>query len=740
MLKKFGIALAVIAVAVVAILPVLFAQERKDDQARTRVPEYEKNITVNYMLVDVIVTDAKGKYVRNLNKDDFELFENGRKMEINSLDEFQMMPSPTGNVREMADTTLEMQHLPRNIIIFFDLLYSSSYGIQRAVDVAEDFVLDRIEPGDRVMVISYYNSLDVVQPFTSDKTKVIQAMKDMGLSSDKGLAHLEAPSGSGAANVPGLSAEQINDEEIGERVSDVQTERLYSQANARNYMMSLDALSSVVKQYPGRKTMILLSEGIDFNLIDPNELNQEDFGPLARQNEQETDVIPYKRPLMSLIPEYKKMLEKLNDSKLSVYSINVSGLNIGGAAEEQYAPADQSTGGQSFDAGMKTINKRQEFLSGIAKDTGGRAYFNTNDIRKLLDNIEVDISNYYILGYRTQINPKKSDYRNITVKVKKPGLTVLHRKGFYTPRPFSSLSSDERDMQLTEGFLTRSQINELDARAGFHFIRSSLDSLSAVVAIFVPAESLQPDKNGERELEVLVSNINDKGEIFSSVHKSYHVRNGEDPDFLKKGIRLVETLDSESGINRLRLALRDNGSGKRTYFYYNYAFRKPAEDTLLLASPMFYKPENMKRTEDDFDTQVKHLEKWDMDKPGGAEMLVNPLSEKIFPLLQPIYKDQDKVSFIVSLFNLQRELKSNDELEFTFAISPVVDEGQKRSYYRVNVNNVHLFGYRGSKGLGLTGDFIIGNLDPGAYDLYVLVNDKVTDRKAASAGQLVLAK
>jgi VWFA-related protein len=714
---------------------------RQDDRpGRLRVPEFERNIAVNYMLVDVIVTDADGNYVRNLTRDDFELFENGKKVDIRSIDEYQMgTPTSGGSMEEMAASTLEPQQPPRNIIIFVDLLYSSSFGIKRAVDVAQDFVLDRIQKGDRVMVVTYYNSLKVVQPFTNDKEQVIRAMESSGISSDAPMARLEAPSGTRAATEPGISDTAMFQEELGQRRLEVQTDQLYSQANARNYFLSLKALAGVVRQYPGRKTLIMLSEGIDSSLIDPREINDDNFGLLARQDATESmfGYVPPQR-LTSLMPVFKDTLEVLNDAKVSVYTVNVGGLIAIGNATDQFSAADPLSGGQSMQPGETERKKRQEFLSGLASDTGGRAYFNTNDMRRLLDSIEVDISNYYILGYNSQFSPNRSEYRDVTVRLKKPGLNVLHRKGFFTPRPFTSLGQDERDMQLTEGFLTRSQINELDAHAAYQFVRTSPQRLSASVALELPVRGLKATESGGYDVQVLVANINSDGKIFSSVHKRYTVEGN--PALAERGIRLVESVDSESGLNMLRVALRDNLTGKRTYFYYDYMFRQPAEDALLVSSPMFYDPATMKRGSDEFRIGVKSEEKWDMDAPGGGtDPLVHPDGSRFFPLLRPTYTEKDTVHFVLQVYNLKREFANAEDLEVVFAISPAEHKkGTQRDYHRVNVADQQIFRMRTGDGVTISGSFRLGGLPAGAYDLFSIITDKQGGRKEASAGRLYL--
>jgi len=714
-----------------------FLVEAQEDQrpARTMQTEFEQQVAVNYMLVDIIVTDRAGNYVRNLAIGDFELYENGRLVEIQSLDEYQMTESQTIEVEELSEGTLEPQQPPRNIVILFDLLYSSSYGIQRAIEVAEEFVIDRIQPGDRVMVISYYNSMRTVQPFTADKNQVVRAMREMGFSTDRGAAPLEAPVGAEPATDPGMGDAAL-DEQMGESRLQAQSDHAFAVQNARNYLISLEALASVLKYYPGRKTLILLSEGLNYDLIDPRDVNDANFGPQARQMVSEADATPGQRPQVSLFTDYDEMVEMMNDAKVSLYTVNVGGLRALGDAADQFAtrnPIDQT---QDVTGQMGTLRKRQEFLSGVSVDTGGRAYFNTNNILQLLTEIEIDISNYYILGYRTEFDPNRSRYRRIRVRASNPEYRVLHRRGFRTPRPFGSLSADERDLQLTEGFLTHTEINELGARLGFQFIRQTPDSLSVSACIEAPTEQLQPER-GRYNFEVLVSDLDSEARIHSSVHKSYSI--GADAELERTGLRIVESVEATLGLNRIRVALRDNNTGRRSYFYYNFVLRESAADTLLLTQPLFFNSDDMSRTGDQFDVSVQRLESWNEPPQGGVDLLRHPSEGSFFPLVSPGYRPGDSVQFMVSLYNLQRELGDESELQFQFAVSPApASEDEQRLYYQMDVFEDQTYRLRTSNGVAYVADFPMPDLPPGPYDLFVVVNDAATERGAASFSRLVI--
>ncbi len=707
------------------------AQEDTARPQRHKKTEFEKYIAVNYMLLDVIVTDRRGNYVRDLTKDDFEIFENGRKVEIESIDEYRMIDLDLEDIDSMMAAEMQpAEQPPRNIIILFDLFYSSTYGIKRAVETAEEFILNRIESGDNVMVLSYYQGLRTIQPFTSDKFRVIRAMREMGLATDLLNARSEPLSGRDLVENTSLLADRPFEGQESEGSSQSDIREFEASMNVRNYLLSMQTLAKAVKFRPGRKTAILLSEGINFDLIDPTNMNLEKYGPGGRL------VRSADRPAISVsrFAEYKDMVEALNDAKLSLYTINVGGLTAPGDAGKRMAEVDNLSQQADFKSDVDNRKQRQDFLSSVSSETGGRAYFNANNILQLLNRIEIDISNYYILGYRTSFDPKRSEYRKVSVKTRQGGLRVLHRKGFLTPRPFKSLDKDEKSMHLTEGFLSRSSINDLDVKVGFEFVRPATDKLDAIVCFQVPFENLALDK-GALDFEILVSNLNDEGKIFSSVHKLLSLQQAEIPALREKGLRIIETLTSDEGFNRIRIALRDNNSGKRSYFYYNYRFMpEESDDSLLLSQPLFFDPDDKRRSVDEFGLDVETLDSYNENPASGYDYLTHPTEGAVFPLVNPAFEQGADVNFLVVLRNLAKELARESAPQFEFAISPVRDEESQREYYRVNPGQ-QIYKLR-TGGLVLMASFPLGDLEPGYYDLVVIASESDTQRRAASVARL----
>lgn len=280
-----------------------------------------------------------------------------------------------------------------------------------------------------------------------------------------------------------------------------------NQFNVRVYLQALQKLALYLKSYRGRKTVVMLSEGFDQRIA-----------------------------LSSLLQYQKDMLESFNDSNSTVFSLDVRGLDAGQIS-------------------FSRKRSRQDTLSVFATETGGKFYFGNNDISELLLSIDSDISHYYVLGFYIDEEPD-GRFHDVSVRVDKPGVKLRYRNGFFADRKFEDLNKDERVVQFLEGFHRNSAFSELDARIGAHVYPRG--DGSAVGAVLVEA----PISNGRIPEFELLGYVYDKdGELVDAFYKRFGFSSRPRGDTF----RHMEAVQLEPGTNLIKVGLRDNLSGKRSY-------------------------------------------------------------------------------------------------------------------------------------------------------------------------------
>ena len=143
---------------------------------------------VDLVTVEVTALDKKGNPVRNLKKEDFQLYEDGKKQEILSIDEVNSAAeaSPSG-VNPISGAT---PHRGKTVLIVFADNLLRSDDIKTSRDSAERFVREHMRPQDLFAVAKFDVSMKILQSFTSDRKDVLEAIRHaagVSVNSTRGL-------------------------------------------------------------------------------------------------------------------------------------------------------------------------------------------------------------------------------------------------------------------------------------------------------------------------------------------------------------------------------------------------------------------------------------------------------------------------------------------------------------------------------------------------------------------------
>lgn len=285
--------------------------------------------------------------------------------------------------------------------------------------------------------------------------------------------------------------------------------------NVRTYLQAMENLALFLKTYRGRKTLIMLSEGYNQLLV-----------------------------YSSYIRYQIDMLERFNDANTSIYPIDVRGLAVG-----------QTGGGFS----LTVQQRRQDTLSIFANETGGKFYRGSNDIEQLLLNLDDDVSNYYVLGFYTE-NAKDGNFRELRVSTTRPGVKLQHRKGFFANKPFSKMSGDEKTVSLEEGFYRTAPIKEFPVEFATYIFPRNDGSAVASIAVDAPL-----NVDGKQQLELLGYVFGPDEEMVDAFHKEFSFSSSS----ANNRFHHLQTTNLVSGENLIKMVLRDNSTGKRSYHFVN---------------------------------------------------------------------------------------------------------------------------------------------------------------------------
>jgi len=371
---------------------------------------------INFVRVDVIATDRQGNPVDGLTKDDFEVFEDGKPQ---AIDTFRLIrvdtTAPeytTRSIRSRQDEENAAADESARIFVFFLDDYNVRVGNAMAArrEIA-DFIRTQVAPNDLLAVMYPLTPLDAVV-LTRNHESIIRTIEQF-----EGRKFRYQPRNA----IEDKYAQQPT--EIVERIR-----RQVSLSALKGLSVKLGALRE------GRKAIVLISEG--YTAMLPPQMRDAVAGftglgnnawgnPLAGEN----DINEQRARTMAefdLQSELQSVFDAANRTNTAIYAVDPRGLSTG-----EFDIQDNVGSRQSQEALRQTMTSLQI----LAENTDGRAIINRNDLSEGMKQIVRDSSAYYLIGYNSTQAPQDGRFHQIRVRLKKPGIQVRARKGYWALSP-----------------------------------------------------------------------------------------------------------------------------------------------------------------------------------------------------------------------------------------------------------------------------------------------------------------
>ena len=364
--------------------------------------------SIELVEVAVLVRDKDGRVVPDLTQADFQLSEEGAPQQIVAFDRVWLdlpQPAKAAAPRPVPQDVASNERVAdaRVFVLLLDALHVDSRRTQQVRKSARQFVLEHVGPSDLTAVVSPGALESATQDFTSDPTRLLAAIdRFTGTKLQSASVGIE------------------EERRAVERGSiDVHEGRDPDDAERRGRAVALSDVIEALAKHLGRverrrKALLLFSEGLDYNHADV----------MSRQQRYSNDI---GRAMT-------RALGALMRSNVSVYAIDPRGLSsVEGALGETQAyglPRGVQGLGPSVD---------QEYadsitsLRSVSDATGGFAAVDRNSLSGAFERIVEDSSHYYVLGYSPSRPPKPGELREISVRVSRPGVTVVARKAHAAP-------------------------------------------------------------------------------------------------------------------------------------------------------------------------------------------------------------------------------------------------------------------------------------------------------------------
>jgi VWFA-related protein len=333
------------------------------------------HVTTREIVVDVMVTDGNGNPVHGLKQTDFSMEENGRPQSIRSFREFgtetqAVEAAPKLPLGVYTNSQSTPASGPVNILLL-DALHSNAVEIFRGLQGATDYVT-AMPQGTKVAVFWLSESgLHLLQGFTSDRDSLLRAVRTGRI--DYGAC--------------------LNGQCLTHYLIDKST------------IDAMNQIAAYVAGIKGRKNLLWITPGMPVDLMRDGGYGwgMEVQGPPGHTVARVVDID------MTLVHRLMDVYERFTAEQIAVSPVDPRGV-------------------------LFNMNTAELKADAVAADTGGEAFYNSNDLKSEIAKAVDDGSQFYTLSY---IPPNQKDdghYHHIKVAVDNPGLHLVYRQGYNAER------------------------------------------------------------------------------------------------------------------------------------------------------------------------------------------------------------------------------------------------------------------------------------------------------------------
>ena len=533
-------------------------------------------ITTNLVQLDAVVT-KDGKQVTDLKAEDFEIFEDGRPQTITNFSYISTVPaaaaSPSGiaatppvkskknkNGPPVLPAIVRPQDTRRTVAVVVDDMGISMESMGPIKSQLHKFVDEQVLPNDLVAIIRTGGEVGALQQFTTDKRLLYRAIEGLRRNPCSRMGTMVlAPVGS------------ENDQT-----------RLCSRESFHSTTQALDFIVRGMRELPGRKSMIILSDNIP---LDPVDLISLERGPIAPPRGA-TDAgmnLPVSDrggSLFSNEAALHRIAELAIRASVVIYAVDTSGIQVTGiTAADNFSAGGVGIGSRGvqgiIDRSQAAISNRSHILQDgragsdmMARETGGFLIHGTNNFG--LPRVMQDQEGYYLIAYRPKASTFNRRFHHIKATVKRPGLQVRTRDGFFgvTNEQTNPVELTNRD-RLNKALMSPFGAVDIEVRLTTLFANTPATGSVLRSLIYFQARDLtftdEPDGWHRATFNLSGITFGDNGKVEKQVIETRSVRlQGKEYDRVMQA-GLIYQLDlpiNKPGAYQFRVAIRDEASSR----------------------------------------------------------------------------------------------------------------------------------------------------------------------------------
>lgn len=510
-------------------------------------PGVDFHVEVNYVEVDARVLDANGTFVRDLTKDDFQIFEDGTAQ---TIDRFSLVDIPL-EAREKplfvaepieADAATNARDFDGRLYLFvLDELHVAPLRTQAARRAAREFIETRLGVNDQAAILTTRGTSQGAIGFTGNRRLLLDAV-------DRFVGQKLQSETIMAVNTPEVIDANTQETQFAPGPDPIRSQRAQ---NANAAMRTLRNAADFMAGIRGRrKALIYISEGVDYDVYD------------SFSNPNATELVATSHDAVAAATR----------ANVAIYTVDPRGLS---ALGDDIAELSE-VGTQSL---LREQQIAHDSLRELSDLTGGFAAVNKSDVGQAFDRIVSENSAYYVLAYYTSNSSRQGRSRDLDVRVRRPGVRVISRNTYIEPRRderSTRLAAPSGDVpaELVDVLRSPLALGGLTMSATAAAFRGAGGQSSIPVVIEFAGRELGLLEDGGRYtgvLDVVAWAVGTEGGPGVSQRRRMDLRFGQETyeRVSEYGLKVMFRLDVPPGRYQLRIGALTPGTGLRGSVFYD---------------------------------------------------------------------------------------------------------------------------------------------------------------------------
>ncbi len=509
------------------------------DQTPSAPSPFTLRVNSDLVLTNIVVRDKKtGEIVKGLTAKDFTVTEEGKPQHIiafdfESVDQAAALNEATINAAapngifgaKSGTATTEQLRNRRLIVMFFDLTSMQPEDVERAQEAARNYINKQMHIADLVAVVSLNATLSLDQDFTASKDLLLHAVNSYSGTEGQGY-------GAGATS----TSNQVEDAS-----SFAPDESEYNDMNTDRELYAIEDISKSLAYLNEKKSLLYFSGGIQRDGIENQASLHAAVNASVRAN-------------------------------VSIYSVDARGLQaispLGDATTGNLRGAN-SFNGAALQNNLDSNFNTQEVMATLSSDTGGKAFFDSNDFSPAFDRIQHDTSAYYVLGYHSTDLRRDGRYRRLSIKVDRSDVKLEYRPGYYAPADFQHANKDERERQLEEELASDLPATDIPVFLQALYFRTGDNRFYVPVSLVVPGSQIPFVKGGDRDKATLdiIGQVRDPaGHDIGDIRDTVKLAVDEAQQVRQKNVQYTTGFSLPVGKYHVKFVVRENETGRMGSF------------------------------------------------------------------------------------------------------------------------------------------------------------------------------